>query len=88
MWTLKGALLLGTAVSVACSAGWVPNHAHELVQTAKFLGSDGKGILAADESTGTIGKRFASIGVENNEANRQKYREMLFSTTKIEESIS
>jgi len=38
----------------------------------------GQGILAADESTGTIKKRFDSIGVENTEANRQAYREMLF----------
>ncbi|MEL6947368.1 MAG: class I fructose-bisphosphate aldolase [Pseudomonadota bacterium] len=38
----------------------------------------GQGILAADESTGTIQKRFDSIGVENTEPNRQAYREMLF----------
>ena len=38
----------------------------------------GQGILAADESTGTIKKRFDSIGVENTEANRQAYREILF----------
>jgi hypothetical protein len=36
------------------------------------------GILAADESTGTIGKRFAPINVENNEDNRRKYRQLLF----------
>ena len=40
--------------------------------------AEGKGILAADESTGTIKKRFDSIGVENNEENRRDYREMLF----------
>ncbi|MEO1198130.1 MAG: class I fructose-bisphosphate aldolase [Pseudomonadota bacterium] len=40
--------------------------------------ADGKGILAADESTGTIKKRFDSIGVENTEDNRRDYREMLF----------
>lgn len=38
------------------------------------------GILAADESTGTIGKRFAPINVENNEDNRRKYRQLLFTT--------
>jgi fructose-bisphosphate aldolase class I len=38
----------------------------------------GKGILAADESSGTIQKRFESIGVENTEANRRDYRELLF----------
>lgn len=36
------------------------------------------GILAADESTGTIGQRFAKIGVENTEENRRKYRQLLF----------
>ncbi len=40
----------------------------------------GKGILAADESTGTIGKRFDSIGTENTEDNRRDWREMLFRT--------
>jgi len=40
----------------------------------------GTGILAADESTGTIGKRLASIGAENNETNRRDWREMLFRT--------
>ena len=43
----------------------------ELVQTANFLATSGKGILAADESIGTIGKRFAPINVENNESNRR-----------------
>lgn len=54
----------------------------ELAQTAKAIVADGKGILAADESTGTIGKRFAGIGVENNEANRRAYRELLFTSGK------
>jgi len=40
----------------------------------------GTGILAADESTGTIGKRLASIDTENNETNRRDWREMLFRT--------
>mmetsp|Transcript_50411 Transcript_50411/g.102690 ORF Transcript_50411/g.102690 Transcript_50411/m.102690 type:complete len:377 (+) Transcript_50411:135-1265(+) len=81
-------LLAVALASTAAAAGWQPHHAAELVQTAKFLGSAGKGILAADESTGTIGKRFSSIGVENNEVNRQKYRELLFRTDKIEQCIS
>ncbi|ENN92979.1 class I fructose-bisphosphate aldolase [Bartonella vinsonii] len=46
----------------------------------------GKGILAADESTATIGKRFESIGVECNEDNRRAYREMLFSAKEAMES--
>lgn len=47
-----------------------------------------RGLLAADESTGTIGKRFDQIGVENVEANRRAYREMLFRTTGLGEFIS
>ena len=42
--------------------------------------ADGKGILAADESTGTIKKRFDSIGLESTADNRRDYREMLFRT--------
>lgn len=48
----------------------------------------GKGILAADESTGTIKKRFDKIGVENTEANRQAYRDMLFTTPGFEQHTS
>jgi hypothetical protein len=51
-----------------------------LKQTARAIAAEGKGILAADESTGTIGKRFAGINVENNEENRRKYRELLFTS--------
>ena len=50
----------------------------ELEATAQMLVAPAKGILAADESTGTIAKRLESIGVENTEANRRDYREMLF----------
>lgn len=56
-----------------------PAHFRELLSnTARAIVAPGKGILAADESTGTIGKRFASINVENNEENRRAYRELLF----------
>lgn len=64
------------------------SYAAELVENAKAIAAPGKGILAADESTGTIGKRFTDIKVENNESNRQKYRQLLFSTEGIEEHIS
>ncbi|WP_273756562.1 class I fructose-bisphosphate aldolase [Bartonella sp. MM73XJBT] len=57
-----------------------------LEDIALALVSAGKGILAADESTATIGKRFASIGVESNEDNRRAYREMLFSAKEAMES--
>jgi len=56
----------------------------ELKATAKAIVAPGKGILAADESTATIGKRFSGIGVENNEENRRKYRQLLFTVPKEE----
>src|SRR5437899_12445441 len=62
--------------------------AKELHETAKALVAEGKGILAADESTGTIKKRLDSIGVESTEDNRRAYRDLLFTTEGIEEFIS
>jgi len=62
--------------------------AQVLIDTAKALVADGKGILAADESTGTITKRLAGIGVESTEANRQAYRNLLFTTEGAEAFIS
>ena len=56
--------------------------------TARDLVAPGKGILAADESTGTIGKRFDQIGVPNTEDARRRYREMLFTTPGLGEHIS
>ncbi|XP_076914000.1 fructose-bisphosphate aldolase 6, cytosolic-like [Bidens hawaiensis] len=55
-------------------------YADELIANATYIGTPGKGILAADESTGTIGKRLSSIGVENSESNRRALRELLFCT--------
>ncbi len=55
---------------------------------AKALVTEGKGILAADESSGTIKKRFDSIDVESTEDNRRAYRELLFTTPESEEFIS
>ena len=52
-----------------------------LEQVAQAMVAPGKGILAADESTGTIAKRFDSIKTENSEDNRRAYREMLFRST-------
>lgn len=61
----------------------------ELNAIAKKMVAPGKGILAADESTGTIQKRFDKIGVTNTEDNRRDYREMLFRTEKtMKEHIS
>ena len=50
----------------------------ELNRIAAAMIAPGKGILAADESSGTIKKRFDAIGVESTEENRRDYREMLF----------
>ena len=62
--------------------------ATDLQTIAKQLVAEGKGILAADESSGTIKKRLDSIGVESNEDNRRAYRELLFTTEGMEEYIS
>jgi fructose-bisphosphate aldolase class I len=61
---------------------------HDLQQTARALVAEGKGILAADESSGTIKKRFDSIGVESTEESRRAYRDLLFTTEGAEEFIS
>lgn len=50
----------------------------ELRDIASRIVAPGKGILAADESTATIGKRFSDIGAENNEENRRQYRQVIF----------
>lgn len=60
----------------------------ELIANAKKIARPGFGILAADESTGTIGQRFTKINVENTEANRRAYRELLFTSPDIEKYIS
>src|SRR5713101_1927666 len=60
----------------------------DLEATARALVAEGKGILAADESTSTIKKRLDSIGVESTEENRRAYRELLFTTEGAEEFIS
>jgi fructose-bisphosphate aldolase class I len=60
----------------------------ELIATAAAVASRGKGLLAADESTGTIGKRFAGVGVENSEDNRRAYRSLLATAEGLGEYIS
>src|ERR671924_1285570 len=62
--------------------------AQDLESTARALVAEHKGILAADESDGTIKKRFDSIGVESTEENRRAYRDLLFTTEGVEEYIS
>jgi fructose-bisphosphate aldolase class I len=60
----------------------------ELETVAQAMVAKGKGILAADESMGTIKRRFDSIKIESNENSRRAYREMLFTTKGLEEAIS
>ena len=58
-----------------------------LEEIAKKMCAKGKGILAADESTGTIAKRFKSINVENTEKNRLAFRQTLFSASAMKKYI-
>jgi fructose-bisphosphate aldolase, class I len=60
----------------------------ELHETARALVADNRGILAADESSGTIAKRFETIGLESKEESRCAYRDLLFTTPGLEESVS
>jgi fructose-bisphosphate aldolase class I len=60
----------------------------ELETTIAQLTAKGKGILAADESTATITKRFEALQIESNEENRRAYREMLFSTPRFNEFVA
>lgn len=62
--------------------------AQHLESTVAALLAPGKGILAADESFPTIGKRFAALNIASTEANRRAYRELLFTTPHLNESIS
>ncbi|HVV65579.1 MAG TPA: class I fructose-bisphosphate aldolase [Rhizomicrobium sp.] len=61
---------------------------NELNRIARDMVARGKGILAADESSGTIKKRFDAIKVENTEPNRRDYRELLFRTPAMRDYIS
>jgi fructose-bisphosphate aldolase, class I len=63
-------------------------HEEELRRTAEEIVADGRGILAADESTGTIKKRFDSIELESTEESRRAYRDMLFTTPGLGEFVS
>ena len=70
-----------------CSQSGICKFKEELHATVKQITRPGYGILAADESTGTIGQRFTKINVENTEDNRRAYRELLF-TSEMEKGIS
>lgn len=80
---------LATSLSVGSSARMsIDKFMDELASTANKIAAPGKGILAVDESTKTIGKRLASIGVENTEGNRQAYRGLLFNCPNLGDYIS
>ncbi len=59
-----------------------------LSKTAAAMVAKGKGILAADESSGTCEKRFRSVGAECSEENRRSYRGLLFATPGVEQYLS
>lgn len=61
---------------------------NDLAKTVEKIAKSGKGILAADESTGTITKRFEAVGVQSNEDNRRTYRELLMTTPGCNEFIA
>lgn len=63
-------------------------HLSALLATASALATPGKGILAADESVGTMGKRLAAVGVENVESARQAFRTLLFASEGVEDAVS
>ncbi|XP_042002010.1 fructose-bisphosphate aldolase 1, chloroplastic-like [Salvia splendens] len=91
---VKGQTLLrhpSAAAVVRCSPSLVSiraSYADELVKTAKTIASPGRGILAMDESNATCGKRLASIGLENTEANRQAFRTLLVTPPGLGQYIS
>ncbi|RNF85939.1 class I fructose-bisphosphate aldolase [Montanilutibacter psychrotolerans] len=60
----------------------------QLAETAQAMVAAGKGIIAIDESTATIAKRFAGVGIENTEENRRAYRELLLGTPNLNQYIS
>jgi fructose-bisphosphate aldolase class I len=62
--------------------------ANALRETARALVAPGKGILAADESTGTIKKRFDTIGIQSTEETRRSYRDLLFTAAGVERHLS
>ena len=60
----------------------------QLADIAQAMVAPGKGIIAIDESTSTIAKRFEGVGIPNNEENRRAYRELLLTTPKLSDHIS
>jgi len=77
-----------SAVSTSALSMSLEKYSDELIATATAMVAPGKGLLACDESTGTVGTRLESIGLENNEDNRRTWRQLLFDTPNIGDCIS
>jgi len=77
-----------SAVSTSALSMSLEKYSDELIATATAMVAPGKGLLACDESTGTVGTRLESIGLENNEENRRTWRQLLFDTPNIGDCIS
>merc|ERR1719237_955013 len=78
--TKRGSLKSRVTTCASATGTHCTEYKEELLATAKALTTPGKGILAMDESNGTCGLRLQSIGVENTEPNRQRWREALLGT--------
>lgn len=63
-------------------------YANELRETAAYISTRGKGILASDESNATTGKRLATVDVENTEDNRRAWRQCLYTAPGLGQYIS
>lgn len=77
--------IVGRGASLRMS---LEKYADELQETAKTLVRPGRGLLACDESTGTVGSRLESIGMENIEENRRDWRELLFTAPDLGNFVS
>merc|ERR1712087_1053644 len=77
-----------SAASSSALSMSLEKYSDELKATSAAMVEEGKGLLACDESTGTVGARLESIGLENNEDNRREWRQLLFTTPNIGDKIS
>ncbi|GMH42933.1 hypothetical protein BSKO_10855 [Bryopsis sp. KO-2023] len=87
--TPRRAGAFGKRTTVMSSAFEKSNrYAEELKDTAKYIATRGRGILASDESNATTGKRLATVGVENTEENRRRWRQVLYTAPGLGQYIS
>merc|ERR1719359_1357928 len=98
MFSVASILILSTVVDAFTSVSnarsgsalkmSLEKYSDELIETANAMVRPGRGLLACDESTGTVGSRLESIGMENTEENRRDWRELLFTAPGLGEYIS